>query len=1283
MFQFDKKGLFSFLLLLFCCQSLFGQQQNIALEIKWKEARAINFEDENYLIPNFEDAELSSRLPVYYFTQKLKSKNYSISLGSFQTTSASNEDLNYFKKIGKEISSTLEVEFQVTDNAREYFAVVQLFPFIKENGVVKRISSINFNLTAAPAPQFTEKDFATTSVLGAGTGTWYKISIKNDGFYKIDKAFLESIGINTAGLNPNHINIYGNGDGRLPEINNIPRTDDLAKNAIYVTGDADNSFDAGDQIIFYGWGPHKWSQANATTFNRDQNIYSDISCYFININSNETPLRIQDLPNSDDPVTHVVTDYNFYDVYEQDYVSLVKGGQRWYGDLFDTELERTFNFSVPNIVASTPAVFKIAIASNAPSSSGTSHRYYLNNALLLTDVLPAVSADFARDENTFSWSTPAASMALKMSITRTNPNTLTYLDRILLNARRNLVFYGSHFRFRNLTSTGIGNVSDFTVSSFPSNGFVWEVSDRQMPRKVLGVQSGSTFTFRQHTDTLREFAVSNGVTFQIPDFVGAVESQNIHALPLADLVIVTPTEFISQANRLADLHREEGLVVHVLRLDQIYNEFSSGMVDATAIRMMAKMFYDRGTVAGVSFKNLLLFGDGTYDPKNRVANNNYFVPTYQMIYSENHIDAMVTDDYFGMLSDSDGIMSTDMQDIGVGRLLISDNTQAKQQVDKIEHYMKNGSDLYTGTTNNCCDGSNSNSTFGDWRLNYVQITDDEENGYFIVQDAEPQYDTVSMYNYEMNCDKLYTDAYTQETTAGGQRYPSVFEGITNRVNRGALLVNYIGHGGEVGLSEERIVTIPQILSWTNINNLNVFVSATCEFTKYDDPSRVSAGEWVSLNPTGGAIALMTTSRAVYFGVNTITGRRFFENVFKRDSDNLPKQFGEIMRLTKNGSGSSDNKRSFTLIGDPALRIAHPRMKVVTDSINGLSPQIEMDTLNALSFVTIKGHVEDHTGNVLSGFNGTLAPSVFDKVKMQQTLGQDSDSPILPFDIQKNIVYKGKATVENGYFSFSFIVPKDIDLSYGHGKISYYADNGTFDAAGYDTLFTIGGINPNGVNDVVGPTIELYLNDDKFVNQGITNETPILIADLFDENGINTVGNGIGHDITLIVDNNTAQQKVLNEYYAAAMDSYQSGKITYQMSELTAGKHTLTFKVWDVNNNSSEKTIDFEVKAKEKLELAHVLNYPNPFTTATKFFFEHNQVCSQLETQVQIMTISGRLVKTINRMVNTQGFRSEGIDWDGKDDFGDQLAKGVYIYRISAKMPNGEIAEKIEKLVLLK
>jgi hypothetical protein len=1279
-----NNSLFFFILLLISVRSVYGQEQ-LSLNIEWSAPVLLKHAEESALVPSIIGQDLDNGKPVYYYTQKVKSANASIELLNYETEIAPKEDLEHLKRFSFNVTGDVQIDKKVTNAGKEAFAVIYLFPYIKIGQTVHRITKLNISIEKVGQAVQVQKDFATNSVLQAGSGSWYKISVKKDGIYKIDKAFLESCGISTVGLNPQHINIYGNGDGKLPELNSVPRTDDLAKNAIYVDGESDGVFDDGDYILFYGWGPNRWKANGTVEFDQDKNIYSDISCYYININSTNTPLRIESLPSTPNPVNTTVSTYSYFDVYENDLLNLVNGGQRWYGELFDTELERVFNFSIPNIVTSEPVFFKTAIATNAKSSIGTEQEYSVNGQVLSTSALPSVSSDYVQSTKVMTLNNPTASLPFKISITRSSPSTLVYLDRILLNARRSLAFYGQQFNFRDLNSIGIGNVSEFELSSMPTNGYVWDITDRHAPKIVSGVFTGSVYKFQVETDTLREFVASNGANYLLPEFVNVVDNQNLHALSQAEYLIITHKNFTSQANRLADLHRGNGMTVHVVTTEQVFNEFSSGMLDVTAIRMFAKMFYDRGALdPSTRPKYLLLFGDGTFDPKNRVPNNNNYIPTYQMVNGENHISALVTDDYFGMLDNSEGISASDMLDIGVGRLLISDNTMAKQQVDKIEHYMKNGSNLFSSATTNCnCDATGQSSTFGDWRLNYVQIADDEEGGYFVTQDTEPQYAHVTLNHPEMNCDKLYEDAFTQVSTAGGERYPDVFDAITNRTERGTLVMNYVGHGGEVGLAEERVVTVPQIQSWANIDRLNVFVSATCEFTKYDDPGRVSAGEWASLNPNGGSIALMTTTRSVFFGVNTITGKRFFENVFTRDVNHNPLTFGEIIRLTKNAAGASDNKRSFTLIGDPALQIALPRMRIVTDSINGIAPAVEMDTIKALSKMTIKGHIEDFNGNVLTGFNGVVSPSIFDKPKTQYTLGQDADSPVLPFEIQRNIVYKGQASVVNGQFELTFVVPKDINFAYGPGKISYYGNNTQYDAAGEDKRFIIGGIDPNGINDLVGPEIDLFLNEETFVSGGITDETPILLAKIFDENGVNTVGNGIGHDLMAVIDGNTADPIILNEYYTADLDSYQSGSVRYAIPQLEKGEHTLTLKVWDVNNNSSQATIDFVVQEKEDIALDHVLNYPNPFTTYTEFFFEHNQVCAELETQVQIFTVSGRLVKTINQLVNTQGFRSAGIPWDGKDDFGDQLAKGVYVYAIKVKSADGLVAEKIEKLVLLK
>jgi hypothetical protein len=1260
--------------------------QSFPVSIPWGSPVQVDLNGETILAPVITGHDYEYDLPHFSYRQRLRSASYTASWSQLATEPAPAADAQLIDKMHREIPSAPSVKTEISKDRNEYYLTVSVFPYYRANNQLLRIRSFSLQLSGGgpSAPVFAEKDYVSSSVLASGS--WYKIDVPADGVYKIDRSFLESCGIDVETLDPQHLNIYGNASGRLSEQNNGLYFDDLAKNAIQVVGESDGAFDEGDYILFYGVGPNRWDYTTGIGFERNQHIYSSVNSYFIRVDATEPPLRITAAALSSQPATNTVTSYNYYTIHENESRNLVKGGQRWYGELFDGELSQDFQFSVPGLDLSSPLNVRIAVASNAPDT-GSSFRFYLNGSQVYNQGLsPSGSGSFARNVGSFQATAGSPTLNFTVDLNREYPSVKGYLDFISFSCRRSLSAMGNFMQFRDMASAGPGNVSDFIIGSTSSSSVVWEVSDRRNPSLVNGSYNAGSYTFRAATDTVREFIVfSSTQQFPAPAFSGAVSNQNLHALDFADLIIVTPKEFLSQASRLASLHEADGTSSIVVTTEQVYNEYSSGVTDATAIRRFVKMFYDRAAGNTVQApKHLLLFGDATYDPKNRLANNNYWVPTYEVLESENVVDAMATDDYFGLLDDNESSVSNQLMDIGVGRLLISSTATATEQVNKIEHYMKNGSSIYANGAgpNDCCNGNNG-STFGDWRNNYSIITDDEQGGVFVTVDAEPVYEEVLAGHPEMNSTKIYSDAYQQVSSAGGTRYPDVFEAITDRVQRGTLIMNYVGHGGETGAADERIITIPQIQGWTNIDKLALFVTATCEFTRFDDPSRVSAGEWVSLNATGGAIALMTTTRSILININSVIIQSFYSHVFERDANLMPLTFGEIMRRTKNTSGTSQNRRCFTLIGDPALKIALPRYHVVTDSINHLDPQIQIDTVKALSKMQVKGHIEDESGNLMTSFNGTLSPTIFDKPKVKQTLGNDPLSPVIDFETQSSALYKGRATVTNGSFGFEFIVPKDIDFSYGAGKISYYAQSSATDGTGYDTSFIIGGIDTSAAADAAGPTIDIFLNDDEFVNGGISSQTPVLIVDCFDEFGINTSGNGVGHDITAILDGNTSEPIVLNNYYTGNVDTYQSGRVTYEMRALEVGNHTLDVKVWDVNNNSSTARIEFTVVEDQEVKLDHVLNYPNPFTTKTTFFYEHNQSCSSLETQIQIYTVSGRLVKTINELVPTTGFRSEGIAWDGKDDFGDQLAKGVYVYRLSVELPDGGKAQKVEKLVLLR
>ena len=1119
-----------------------------------------------------------------------------------------------------------------------------------------------------------EKKYVLNSVLSDESSEWYKFSIKKDGFYKLTYEDLITYGISTNVITPSSIHVYGNATGVLPEENNILLPDDLVQNSIFYFGMDDGSFDAGDYIMFYGFGPDKWMHSNGL-YQRKLHIYSDVSFYFIRVSLLTIPKRIDLSPVLAEKSNYYSANFDYFAIHEIEDTTLVNGGQRWYGELFDNVLNHSVAFDFPSIPQTTINV-QYSFASNA-RQSGNYLSISANNNLLSKAFLSVISSDFIRNQSSFSFTINDSKARLDLNFFRNNPSTKLFLDKIELNTRCINQFSGQQYRFRDANSVKKGGVTEYYIrSDYPI--FIWDVSDKLSPTSVSlnAVNNGYNFIFE--SDSLHEFAVSSVSSVIKPNFIGRIKNQNVHGLDWASFIIATPDDFLVPANRLAEIHRRLGDKVHVIPLSQIYNEFSSGSVDPTAIKRCVKMFYDRfGMDSSKSLKNLLLFGDGTFDPKNRVANNNYWVPTYQFVNSEDHLNAMVSDDYFGVLADDGSIYGKDTMQIGVGRMLISSLKIADEQIAKIEQYLRSG---FVSDSIDCC-GKITSTSFGDWRTNVVQIADDEEDGYFVNNDSEQQSQLMVTKHPELNVDKIYCDAYKQITMAGGERYPDVNRAIDDAITNGALLVNYIGHGGEVGAAEERVITIPQINSWNNFSKLPLFVSSTCEFTKYDDPSRVSAGEWLSLNPNGGAIALMTTTRPVFFSVNTATGSSFYKNVFERDQHNLPLTFGEILRRTKNMVNSDVNKHSFTLIGDPALRLALPKLKVVIDSVNGHSTSIQQDTIKALSQVEIIGHIEDQSGGTIIS-DGVVYVRVFDKAKQLNTLGQDVDSPVITFNNQENILFKGRSKVVKGAFNFRFITPKDIDYSFGKGKLSLYFNDSLTDGIGSENRFLVGGISNLLQKDSVGPKISIYLNDENFVSSGLTNESPKLIIHLSDESGINTIGNGIGHDVVAVLDGKVSEPIVLNNFYVSDLNSFQKGRIVYDLKDLEEGRHSLQLKVWDVFNNPSESSIAFVVQKERKLELSHVLNYPNPFTTNTQFYFEHNQVCNQLKVQIEVLTITGRLVKTIREDVSLQGFRSEGISWDGRDEYGDKLGKGVYVYRIIVQNSLGEKTEKIEKLVIL-
>ena len=1259
-------------------------------QINWQgiqEVRISEFSTRKYV--SFENALIDNNLlPVLKKQYPLNhSETFDLTFNALETAVVTGEELQLIEHF--DLDADFKVSQHVSTSRKLNFADVTVIPFRKQsNGVIEKLISYELNIT--PGPQVLSsggsrdsRDFAASSVME--NGDWYKIGITNSGIYKVDYNFLTDNGVDPGDLNINSIHLFGNSFAQLPEDNGLYRPDDLLENPIQVYDLNNNGIlEPGEYFIFYGKQSDRIVN-NGTFFTHRNNPYSDTSYYFINIDSDRTPKRIQQVSSDVGPATHTVNSYNDFRYIDKDEINFIKSGSEWFGDIFDLLTTRSYTLGFNNIVNSQVQVIVNLAAKHFNTSSFT-----------VTETNSGATKNFnvagipATDEITYArgvtdtlFFTPASN-TVNLSITYSKPSAAAkgWLNYIAVNARRDMIYSGISFPFKDLESVGVGNIANYEIANGNLITNIWEVTNPSEATSVDFTVAGNVASFIKNADSLREFIAFSGSSFTAPKFFNKVDNQNLHGLSQADYLIISYAAFKSEADRLADFHRERGLDVHVVTTSQVYNEFSSGMQDPVAIRDFLKMFYERaGSNPHALPKYALLFGDGSYDNKHRFASNHNFVVTYQSPSSLSYGTSYTSDDFFGFLDTNESMHPIDRLDIAIGRFCVKSIGEAKNMVDKTIHYATNSSSSSDGSHN--CDLDEGPSTLGNWR-NIIAIASDDEDGGKYVSDAESYDNKIHTSNPEINLEKIYLDAYVQESTPGGERYYEVQRAVDNRITNGCLVFNYIGHGGEVGLAHERILDIPTINSWTNYNNLPLFMTATCEFTRFDDPERVSAGELTFLNPIGGAFALFTTTRVVYTGQNSAINNAFYSYVFDENSG-IPITIGETFMQTKNdlANPSNENHRNFTLIGDPAIPLALPKHHIVTDSVNNIAISVS-DTLGALSTVTISGHIENNpSGTIKSDFNGFVFPTVYDKQAQLSTLGNNSDSPILNFESWRNIIYRGKASVVNGYFKFSFVVPKDIAYQIGPGRVSYYAHDGTIDAHGYSEDIYIGGADTSAVADSDGPEIELYMNDENFVSGSITDENPKLFALVFDENGVNTVGNGIGHDITAILDEKTSNAIILNDYYESDLDTYKSGRITYPFSELDAGPHTLSLKVWDVHNNSGSAEVEFVVSDNAEIALDHVLNYPNPFTTNTTFFFEHNQSCEDMAVQIQIFTISGKLVKTLNQNVHTDGFKIDGINWDGRDEYGDNIGKGVYVYKVKVATPDGKKAEETEKLVILR
>lgn len=1152
-----------------------------------------------------------------------------------------------------------------------------LWPYVKRGTAVHRIVSY----TAEVRPEARDgggrhKRGMLNSVLE--TGGWHRVAVTETGMVKITPDFLSDHNITSSPVAISAVRVVGNGLGMLSEVAGTPRPVDLLDVPLHrEDANGDGLFNGNDYLLFYAKSPHQWRyDAGADLFKHRINTYRNRNYYFISVQNGigAVPAARPSVANP----TLQITEFDDYAYVEDEEVNLIGAGRNWFGDAFEFTLSYNYSFTFPNLVTTEPIKTFVDVlgrsVSNGPEmqvSVGGVNLARLPVDPINTNLEYPNYGNHTSRRFTFTGNGPSFTLNLTYD-NATNPSAVAWLDDIEVQVRRELRMANPALYFRDTRSLGSSETAEFRIRGASPDLTVWDVTEHNAIEEVNGTYRNGVYSFGATTDTLREYVAFQGGNFPLPNYIEPVEPQNLHGMAVPGMLVITHPQFRAAADELARFHEaHDGLQVSVVNVQKVYNEYSSGGQDIAALRDFAKDLYERDAP---TFKYLLLFGDASYDYKNRLTGNDNYVPVWTSSNSLSLAGNYISDDFYGYLNDGEGgSLRGSFLDLGIGRIPSRTLAQAQAYVAKVKRYV------------------NGENRLGDWRNNILLVTDDVDEATFrpwFVPKSERIEEIALAQSPAFNIKKIYSGAYQQESTTGGETYPEATRAFFRTVQQGCLITNYIGHGGEIGLSSEKLLTLDEVNAWSNIDAMSLFLTITCEFTRFDDPKRVSAGEQLLHNPQGGAIGLFSTTRAVSVITGINVNEAIFDTVLARPGGQ-PQRFGDILMATKNDPFVYNDlsKNKFGLFGDPAIRLAIPQEKVSLLSVNQKPlGQAQNDTVKALEKVTLSGQVEDAGGNRLSSFDGVLSLTVYDKPQERQTLVNDGIGPASKFTVQDNILYKGQVTVENGLFDAEFRVPLDIDYSFGRGKVSFYVHNQaeSLDGAGSYGELLVGGYDQNAPKDAQGPEIQLYLNDASFVNGGITGPSPSIYAKLTDSAGINTVGNGIGHDLQAILDGNTQEPILLNQYYEADLNSFQSGKVRYPLFDLEPGEHTLQLKAFDVYNNPSVANTQFVVAEDEEIALRRVLNYPNPFTTYTEFQFEHNRAGQPLDIQVQIFTVSGKLVKTINTSLTPTGNRVTGIVWNGLDDYGDPIGKGVYVYRVKvrSKVDNSEAAE-YEKLVLLR
>jgi len=1128
-----------------------------------------------------------------------------------------------------------------------------------------------------------QKSFDTSSVLAAGS--WFRLAFGSEGIYKLTPSWLISKGISLSLVQTGQLAIFGGAGGPLPEHNAQDRPSGLKQYPLQFVGDQDGYFEQDEYFLFYVPSSDALvKESGSKRLTRVKNPYHDSTFCFLNPNWSGPVARISARQDSIFYPLHLQDRADFLLTHELELTNPIRSGRQWLGESFDQINSRTLNWVLPSFGPQDSCDVRIKLAARNVGSISP-FQIKINNLPTRIIQIPTTTTYYLDDyyhsaEDAFRCVPGSNNINLQIQFQRSSSSSVGWLDKVEFQFRPKILpaqLPSGGLFLHSLADTGLVGSTGYYWPKSSAPLYVWDISTPwetyQIPisQKDTIIDSVISQYVIINSPSPRQWVIWSGNSFPNPVDLSPFGNQNLHGQSGVEMVIVCPENFRKQAEEIRQIHwDQDGLRTAVVSPNEIYAEFSSGRQDPVAIRDFLRMLYyrwrDLRSGNEPLLKYLLLFGSASYDFKGITGSGNTnLVPLWQSINSQHPIRSYSSDAFYGLLDSAEGRFiegDGDRMDLGIGRIPARNEAHAIGAVRKIRAYLNR--------ENN-----------GSWKNQLVFLADDQDYNLHLEQCMHLSELAEERYPFGVQR-KLYMDAFDQESRPGGARYPTVNEQINRNMNQGSLIMAYLGHGGVNGLAEERVMTNQEIESWSSAGKFPLLITATCEFARFDNPSVLSAGERALLNPMGGPIALLTTTRVTFTDMNfSLSSRLFRDHLFRKDNGRYL-ALGEVFSGAANPDLGSVNTRNFTLLGDPALRLAFPSNRITVDPVT--------DSLKALSNVVLTGEVLDDEGNKDQNFDGEIEIRVLDKPVLLRTKANDADSQPKDFIEYKDLIFKGRASVVAGFWRCEFKVPKDIMYAYGNGRINLYAskastaNNDFTDATGDTRNLVVGGSSSVTERDHIGPLIQLKINDSLFRSGTFVTTTAILEASLYDSSGINSTGSGIGREILLTRNENWNNAEVLSPYYLSDLDNYRSGKITYPLGVLVPGSYSLSLRAWDTYNNSSISRINFNVLDIKSVAIHGFFSFPNPVQSlhhGLVFELNHNRPGVPLDLDLEVYNSSGQCLYTAKDRIVPVGFVSRIMEWNGVTRDGQPLVPGIYFAQLKVSDGNST-ATAVTKILVL-